>query len=78
MKTWSHKTWREGSAASLSGQHGLKRAARGLAGQWVARASGAWQYGFLYSNTPLQTDGSFYHQFVQNSKLAGNEIVEAA
>jgi hypothetical protein len=57
MKTWSHKTWREGSAASLSGQHGLKRAARGLAGQWVARASGAWQYGFLYSNTPLQTDG---------------------
>jgi hypothetical protein len=45
MKTWSHKTWREGSAASLSGQHGLKRAARGLAGQWVARASGAWQYG---------------------------------
>jgi hypothetical protein len=49
-----------------------------LAGQQAAHASGAWQYGFLYSNTPLQTDGSFYHQFVQNSKIAGSEAVEAA
>jgi hypothetical protein len=46
---------------------------------WIARGlAGHGQHWFLYSNIPLQTDGSFYHQFVQNSKLAGNEAVEAA
>jgi hypothetical protein len=50
--------WQGSRCVGLSGAAawGQSRWA-GLAGQQAAQASGAWQYGFLYSNTPLQTDG---------------------
>jgi hypothetical protein len=48
MKTWSHKTRRERSAASLSGQHGLKRASRVLAGHGQ---HGCQEYGSMDSCT---------------------------
>jgi hypothetical protein len=50
--------------------HGHSMVWRSCSSTWVGRA--------VYFNTPLQTDGSFYHQFVQNSKIAGSEAVEAA
>jgi hypothetical protein len=48
MKTWSHKTRRERSAASLSGQRGLKRASRVLAGHGQ---HGRQEYGSMDSCT---------------------------